>query len=192
MYGMWNLYEARPVLLVHADDHFKPLSRTLLAEWDATGSVLRKWERATPQHIRVDLPDDPIVFADLYQENRKRPGRLHGLTERYHPLHEDWQQLLKDAIRIEPNVASETVWEQRFTAFMSTLGRAVDELAFFPYIGRHKRVFLVFDRKTQGIVGVLDIPYDPMVGRPEVSRIDRERFKRWGASQGIDKISLKE
>lgn len=178
VFGMWNLYEARPVLLVHADDHFRPLSRVLMAEWDPTGAVLEKWEGMTPQNVRVDLPVDPVEFADLHQENYHRPGGLHGLADRYQAMRDGWQQVLEDAILIEPYVGLETEWEQRFTAFMSTQGRAVDELAFFPYIGRRERVFLVFDRDTQDILGVLDIPYDPALGRPEVRRSERvERRK---------------
>ena len=178
MYGMWNLYEARPVLLVHADDHFKPISRTLVAEWDSSGAVLRQWERMTPQSVRVDLPADPEVFVNLYLESRNKPGGLHGLAERYAPLHDGWQQVLQDAIRIKTYVSFEAKWEQRFNELMDTLDRPIEELAFFPYIGRHKRAFLVFDRETQDIVGVLDITYDPALARPEVSRIERKVLTR--------------
>ena len=173
VYGMWNLYDARPVLLVHADDHFRPLSRTLLAQWDDSGAVLQTWERVTPQQVRVDLPSDPVAFADLFQQIRDRPGGLHGLADRYQPLHDGWHEMLNDAILIEPYVSLESDWEQRLAVFIKTLDRAVDELAFFPYIGRRERAFLVFDRKTGGIVGVLDITYDPALARPEVPRIER-------------------
>lgn len=177
IYGMLNLYDARPVLLVHADDHFRPLSRTLLAEWDDSGRLLAKWERATPQFLRVDLPDDPVAFADLDRENRHRPGQLHGLFERYQPLREDWQRTLRDAVLIEPYVGTNPNWQARYATFLSSLDRAVDELAFFPYIGRHERLFLAFDRRTQEIVGVLDVPFDPWLTRREVPRFQRAELR---------------
>jgi len=173
LYGMWNLYDARPVLLVHAGDHFVSLSRGLVNEWDSDGTVLREWEGMMPQHIRVDVPDDPVAYADLVRATAWQPGGLHSLTERYQPLHKAWQKALQDAVRIEPYAALTDDWQQRLQAFTSKLGRPVRELAFFPYIGRRERVFLAFDRETLKIVGVLDIPYDPAKTHPEVPRIER-------------------
>lgn len=175
VYGMWNLYDARPVLMVHADDHIRPVSRTLLTEWDPSGGVLRQWEGMTPRWLRVELPDDPEAFADLYLKIRKRPGGLHGLAERYQALHEGWQKALRDAVRIEPYVRRVPEWQQRLALFLTTEQRGLDELAFFPYTGRRERAFLVFDRATQELVGVLDIPYDPGLASAEVPRIERVR-----------------
>lgn len=174
-YGMWNLYDARPVLLVHADDHFRPVSRALLTEWDANGRVLAQWEGITPQTVRVELPDDPGAFADLYLDARRRPGGLHGLAERYQPLHAAWQKALHDAVRIEPYVGRVASWQERLDDFLRAEQRGLEELAFFPYTGRRERVFLVFDRGSREIVGVLDIPYDPALASPEVPRIERIR-----------------
>lgn len=178
-YGVWQLYDARPVLLVHAADHFQPLSRGLLAEWDTTGAILRRWEGFTPRRIRVDLPADPIAFADLYQKVRHQPGGLHGLADRYQPAEENWQLLLQDAVLIRPYVKHDAEWQRRFTEFTNAVKRPAEELAFFPYVGRRERVFLVFDRITQDIVGVLDIPLDPALVRVEVPRIKRTGRQIW-------------
>ena len=85
-------------------------------------------------------------------------------------LHERWQQTLHDAVRIDAYSAHHEDWQRTLHEFIGRLERPVDDLAFFPYVGRRERVFLAFDRETQVIVGVLDIPYDPVLALPEVPR----------------------
>ena len=172
-YGMWNLHESRPVLLVHADDHMQPLSRVRLAEIDSSGALLKQWESMTPQRVSVELPDDPVAFAELYHEVHGRPGGLHGLAKRYRPMRKHWPKMLQDAIRIEPYVANHDEWRQRFDAFLKDSERQVGELAFFPYIGTRQRLFLAMDRASAEIVGVLDVPYDPVLAKREVPRVER-------------------
>jgi len=173
VYGMWNLYEARPVMLVHADDHVQALSRARLAEIDSSGAALDKWEALTPRWISVDLPLDPIEFADVFTSTYDSPGGVHGLVERYRPLHERWRQVLPSAVRIEPYVAGNESWQQRLSELIQSLDRPVTELAFLPYIGRRDRLFLAFDRVSMEVVGVLDVPYDPALAQPEVPRSAR-------------------
>lgn len=119
-----------------------------------------------------------VAYADLFRATAKQPGGIHSLTERYEPLHKAWQKALQDAVLIEPYAALNDDWQQRLLAFTNRLRRPVRELAFFPYIGRRERVFLVFDRETLKIVGVLDIPYDPGRTRPEIPRIKRVGLAR--------------
>lgn len=172
-YGVWVLHDTRPVLLVHADDHFAPLTRATLTEWDPAGAVLDRWERLSLQRVQVDLPDDPEAYATILRESRSRPGELFALFDRYEPLESAWQQALLDAVRIELYVARKTEWRQRLDALLADLGRPLETLAFFPYIGRQTRAFLVFDRASSALVGLLDVPYDPLLARPEVSRLAR-------------------
>jgi len=180
-YGLWALHDTRPVLLVHADDHFAPLTRATLGEWDPGGAVLGKWERLTLQKVQVALPDDPEDYATVLRESRSVPGGLFGLFDRYRPLESAWQQALRDAVRIEPYVARKTEWRQQLDALLADLGRPLETLAFFPYIGRQTRAFLVFDRESRGLLGLLDVPYDPVLARPEVSRLKRAGLQRPGA-----------
>ncbi len=177
-YGVWALYDARPVLLVHADDHFAPLNRATLTEWDTTGAARDKWQRLTLQRVRVDLPDDPEAFAAVLRDSRSRPGGLLALFERYQPLDEGWQETLRDAVRIAPYVERKAEWRQRLDALLADLDRPQDDLAFFPYIGREQRAFLVFERATGTLVGLLDVPYDPLLARREVSRLERAGLRR--------------
>jgi hypothetical protein len=172
-YGTWVLHDTRPVLLVHADDHFAPLTRTTLTEWDPDGAVLREWERISLQRVQVDLPDDPEAYAAVLRESRSRPGGLFALFDRYAPLESAWERTLRDAVRIDLYVARKTEWGQRLDDLLAGLGRPLEALAFFPYIGRQTRAFLVFDRSSSALVGLLDIPYDPLLARFEVSRLER-------------------
>jgi hypothetical protein len=172
-YGMWNLYEARPVALVHALDHIQPQSHARLAEIDESGAAMKKWEAMGPRRIYVRTPDDPVEFADFYRVARSGPAGIHGAVEHYLPMEENWHKILQDAVRIEPYVSRSADLQQRFTAFMAGLGRSVEELAFFPYVGRSERLFLVFDRVSMQIAGVFDAPYDPALAMPEVPRSHR-------------------
>ncbi|MCB1787285.1 MAG: hypothetical protein KDJ33_13620 [Gammaproteobacteria bacterium] len=178
IYGMWNLYDARPVLLVHADDHFQPLSRSLLNEWDPSGRVLERWEGLAPRRLRVQAPDDPVAFADLLTASADTPGKMFGLFERYQPLEESWPELLMDAVQIRDYVKRDPEWQKHLDSLLNEINRSVDELAFFPYVGRRKRVILGFDRETREIVGILDIPYDPAVIRFEIPRSHRSGLNR--------------
>jgi hypothetical protein len=180
-YGLWALHDTRPVLLVHTDDHFAPLTRATLSEWDPGSAVLGKWERLTLQKVQVALPDDPEAYAAVLRESRSRPGGLFALFDRYQSLESAWQQALRDAVRIEPYVARKTEWRQRLDTLLADLGRPLETLAFFPYIGRQTRAFLVFDRGSGALVGLLDIPYDPLLARPEVSRLQRAGLRPPGA-----------
>ena len=171
--GMWNLYEARPVALVHAFDHIQPLSRARLAEIDDSGAAMKKWEGIGPRRIYVQTPDDPIEFADFYRLVGSGPAGLHGAVEHYLPMEENWQKILQDAVQIEPYVSANADLQQRFNVFMAELSRPVEDLAFFPYIGRKERLFLVFDRFSMAIVGVFDAPYNPALTKPEVPRLHR-------------------
>jgi hypothetical protein len=173
VYGMWNLYEARPVALVHAFDHIQPLSRARLAEIDDSGAAMKKWEGIGPRRIYVQTPDDPIEFADFYRLVGSGPAGLHGAVEHYLPMEENWQKILQDAVQIEPYVSANADLQQRFNVFMAELSRPVEDLAFFPYIGRKERLFLVFDRFSMAIVGVFDAPYNPALTKPEVPRLHR-------------------
>ena len=132
----------------------------------------------TPQRVTVELPDDPVAFAEFYREVYGNPGGLHGLANRYRPMRERWQKMLQDAVRIEPYVANEHEWQQRFDRFMQDSERKVGELAFFPYIGTRRRLFLAMDRASAEIVGVLDVPYDPVLAEPEVPRKKRPALSR--------------
>jgi len=180
-YGLWALNDTRPVLLVHADDHFAPVTRATLGEWDTTATVLGEWEGLTLQKVQVALPDDPEDYAVLLRESRSRPGGLFALFDRYHPLESAWQQALQDAVRIEHYVARKAEWRQRLNKVLTDLGRPLETLAFFPYIGRQTRAFLVFDRGSSALVGLLDVPYDPILARPEVSRLKRAGLHPPGA-----------
>jgi hypothetical protein len=173
-YGVWALNDARPVLLVHADDHFAPLTRATLGEWDPGDAVLGNWRRRlTLQRVQVELPDDPEAYAAVLRDSRSRPGGLLALFDRYGPLESAWQRTLRDAVRIEPYVARNAEWRQRLDDVLAELGRPLEALAFFPYIGRQTRAFLVFERSSSALVGLLDIPYDPLLARFEVSRLER-------------------
>ena len=172
-YGVWVLHDTRPILLVHADDHFAPLTRATLTDWDPGGAMLARWGRLTLQEVQVDLPDDPEAYAAVLRECRSRPGGLFTLFDRYQPLASAWQRTLRDAVRIEPYVARTAEWRAQLDEVLADLGRPLETLAFFPYIGRQTRAFLVFDRSSGTLVGLLHIPYDPALARPEVSRLER-------------------
>ncbi len=172
-YGMWNLYVARPVVLVHAYDHIQPLTRVVLDEWDPSGKVLERWESTTPQVVHVDLPDDPVEFGKELTAASEIPGELHGLFDRYQALDEGWRQMQQDATRIEPYVAHNPAWQQAYDALLHKLDRPAGELVFIAYIGRKDRAFLVFDGSSRQILDVLKIPFDVALVRPLVPRMKR-------------------
>lgn len=174
IYGVWNLYAARPVLLVHAYDHIQPLTGAALAEWDPSGSVLKRWEGVTPKVLHVRLPDDPIEFAEVYLAASANTGSVHALFDRYQTLEEGWTQMLQDATDMENYLSRNPAWRDRYDALLARLGRKPDQLVFFGYVGRKERAFLVFDREDREILGALHVPFDPGLAKPVVPRLKRE------------------
>jgi hypothetical protein len=172
-FGMWQLHQARPALLVYAANHFKPLPSIVLAHWDSSGGLQQQWAGFTPQWLQVELPDDPVAYADLVAAYHKQARSLHSLGERYRPLQAAWPQMLQDAVDIEAYVSLDPDWAAALTDFTGRVGRPSEELAFFPYVGRDRRLFLAFDRAAPQVVGVLDIPFEPMLVRSEVPRLER-------------------
>lgn len=172
-YGVWNINQARPVALIHGYDHFTPVTRDILMEFDPSGETLARWEGRVPARISVEMPDDPIEFAEAFRLTLEIPGGVHGLVDQYRALEAVWDSVMRDATRITEYVKHDEEWAAELDRFLEKKDRSVESLAFFPYIGREARLFLAFDRQSAEILGVLDIPYDVSLTIPEVPRSDR-------------------
>jgi hypothetical protein len=180
-WGVHTLYNARPALLVFADESFRTVSYSQIQDIDPGGEVLERWAGPSLARLYVDLPDELAAFADLLAEQRRKGRTAHMLFERYQPLEAAWDRAVEDSLDVEDYVSEDPSWRTELDALTASLGRDVDELVFFPYIGRYDRAILVADADTREFVDVLDIPYDPAIARKKVPLRERPANQPAGA-----------
>jgi len=165
-WGIWTLYQARPVLMVFADESFRTVSYAQLADLDKDGRISAQWVGDSLTKVYVDLPRDPIEFANLLEKSRKKGNvPLQLMADRYEPLDKAWDSLIGDSLDVEDYVSHKASWQESLQALLAKLHKKTGELVFLPYVGRYERAILVADKASKVFVAALEVPYDPSVAR---------------------------
>lgn len=184
-WGIFTLYDTRPVLLVMADDHFRPVSNSLLETLPEHQAVRDKWQQMRPRRVMVELPKHPGEAMEAIKASNKKFGVIHLDTERYRPLEEHWSTAIENSIDIRYYVKDTPDWQKQLDALLSEHQKTEQQLAFLPIFGRYKRTIVVADRESMDFVDVLNLPYEPMRSRPVLTY--NQRWRKTLKAEGQEK-----
>jgi len=162
-YGVWVMFEARPVYAAFAMDRFDVVSANQLEPEDLAA--------AAPEYRELPLTG-PRVVGIRYPDKEKNPEEWNKLTfgavagkdapqlPKYYATYADVHaEVLKKAKPLSTLVKQKPGSKAAVTAFVTRTGRAENDLAYVPLTGRGSSVTAVVDAHDARIVGF--IPIDP-------------------------------
>jgi len=158
-YGAVLMFLYRPVFLVYAENNFFSLP------WPEVKQGTLDIERIEPMAgsrgptpVMLSLPKDAAARARILADTN-RPGgpMLTTLGDYYEPMTpENWQGVFNRGVNIERQAAEDPDIKRELERFRAGNSQPLETLAFVPAICRYGVIMLVFDRKTNALVGWLN------------------------------------
>lgn len=161
LYGVYVVFEARPVFLVLVKDQFEVVAATeLQPKWleEAKRPEFRKLSVTGPVLVALEMPADEserqaIVASAIFG------GRDAQLFTRYYvPYAERARQALAEAWTIERLRKREPHTAQVIDAYLASSGRKDAEVRYFPMRTRYEWIAVLVDARSGDVVKMLLIP----------------------------------
>ena len=153
LYGTSIVYQERPVFLVFSDDRFFLLTQKEVDLTQIKSPALRRWSVTGPVPIFVNPPKDINTLIRISLEAFSGKPGLERHPEYYEPLENNSDQMLSKSL----------TWEQvlkvsphhKLTAIINP--ETPQFYAYFPLYGKDKKMIVIFDKKSQKVLGGVDI-----------------------------------
>ena len=162
-YGVWVMFEARPVYTVFAIDRFDIVSANQLEpeDLDAGPPEYRELPLAGPRVLALRPPDrekypdewNKFVFSSTGGKDATQ------IPKYYVPYADVAAEALKEAKPLADLVKAKPEAKAKVQEFVTRIGRAESELVYLPFVGRGDPMTAVLDARDARIVGYL--PIDP-------------------------------
>jgi hypothetical protein len=163
VYGVWVMFEARPVYTVFAVDRFDIVSANELdaVDIDAAAPAYRELPTSGPRIVGTRLPDkqknpdewNRLVFAGAAGKDVPQYPKY------YVPYAEIATAVLAKAKPLSALAAAKPEAKARVDAFLAQSGRPADAFVYVPLVGRGATLTAVLDARDAAIVAY--IPIDP-------------------------------
>ncbi|MFC1683880.1 hypothetical protein ACFL0R_00200 [Pseudomonadota bacterium] len=164
-WGVWTVSQARPALIVFADDAFYSITASKLKNTQIPSSKYDAFVSFTPTWVYADLPEDVIERANIITNTIKEGRELPLLFELYTLLKPNLEKVMPKQLPITYYVKFlDESTQNKFQAYMASLDKPIETLAFFPLLTSYGRGIVILEQKTSQVAGFLDIPYDPALG----------------------------
>ena len=163
-YGVWIMFEARPVYTAFAMDRFDIVSANQLdqVDLDAGAPEYRELSLTGPRVVGVRYPDkdknteewNKLVFIGAAGKDAPQ------FPKYYVPYAEITADVLRKAKPLASLVAAKPGSKAAVDAFVAGTGRAMDEFVYVPIMGRGDSMTAVLDAHDAKIIGYLTVdPY---------------------------------
>lgn len=158
-YGAVLMFLYRPAFIVYAENNFFTVPWTEIRR--GTRDIARIEPMATargPAIVMLRLPADPAEHARVIAQTRKPEGpMLTALGDYFETMTpQNWEMVLKLSTDIEGQAADNPDIRLELERFRAGNSQPLATLAFVPAMCRYGLIMLVFDRKTQALVGWLN------------------------------------
>jgi hypothetical protein len=160
-YGAVLMFLYRPAFLVYAENNF------FTVPWSDVKAATRDLARIEPfaaargpGTVMLRLPRDPAEQARIFAAARAGGGDgdrvVIAMGDFYQAMTpEFWQLILNRSANIEAQAADNPDIKREFERFRAGNNQPLASLAFVPVVCRYGVIMLIFDRKTQALVGWL-------------------------------------
>lgn len=157
-YGLYTMYEARPVFTVYAVDRFETVSANEIKPRNLA-------EGQGPHFNTLPLTGPQVVGGKLPTDNNERNkllfgeygGDLSALPRFYVPYDEIKPEVVKRARPIEMLEKLNTERRAEIEERIKRLGRSRDDVTFVPMAGRARDMAALLDRRTGDLLDVIDV-----------------------------------
>lgn len=160
-YGVWVMFEARPVYMAFALDRFDIISAQQLdqADLDAGPPEYRALPLGGPRMVGIRYPDknteewNKLVFASV-------GGKDVGEFPKYYvPYADIAADVLKKAKPLSALAKDKPETKAKVQAFADRAGRPEADFVYVPIVGRADTMTAILDARDASVVGYL--PIDP-------------------------------
>ena len=156
VYGVYTVYQAHPLYIVYAIDRFTPIYTNEIETEKIRYEELKKSKITGPTLAYLEKPTDPEEMSRVTMEVLSGKPDLDARAEYYAPFTKFASKVMQNGLT--PQQISETPEnKQKLEAFITKYGKAANDYAFLPLVGKEKDVLWVWDKNSEQPVGTLDI-----------------------------------
>jgi hypothetical protein len=163
-WGIWTVYNERPVAVVFAEDSFSPVPVYLMAQHGIHRKDLERFGDETPVPIYSNLPlDDSDKIQALRAKAIQTATPLFLFAEYYQPINEHNTALInRHALDMPLYLEVRPKVKPAFETFKREHRQQLPRLNFFALHGRFERRIIAVNKDTMDFVATVPIePPDP-------------------------------
>jgi hypothetical protein len=158
MYGSNVIYTARPVYTVFATDRFEVISAVDIDMSKVTETSLQHHFFDQPKITYVHIADK-VLAGNIAMAVMSGAQDVQYYPEYYRPFNQFIEQAFSRSLDIKTLLTTPRD-EQLFQKFLQDIQIPINNLGFFPIMGRELQMLAVVNRNTGLIITALDIsPY---------------------------------
>lgn len=144
VWGVFTVYQHRPVAIVFWDDSFLTVAAADLTEQNYPLENLRQFSQTNPALIYAQRPvsnaDIKRVLADI--SDREIPP--HHQTQLYRPLAEHFKLISTQQIDIDKKIKDIPALQAQLDALLLPTQHAAHDLQYYPLKAKYRDIILVF------------------------------------------------
>lgn len=181
-WGIWTVSQARPALIVFADDAFYSITLSKLKHTGIPPETHDRLVGFSPSWVYTNLPEDTVKKADLITNAEKEGKEWPLFFELYTPLKQNLEKVLSKQLPIFHYIKLlKKPFQKKPHDYIRNLNKPTEDLAFFPlYAGQGKGI-IILEKKTGQMVGFVDISYDPISGEKSRRMAKQEKNSKNGS-----------
>ena len=158
IWGIWAVYNERPVVAAFAEDAFFTIPSYQLEEAGMNDEQLPRLDANTPAMVFVEVPMDPDARMELFSRSFASGKPLHFNTELFRPLtQQNLNRIQAHSIDMLAYLSDKPGARALFDAFIEQHETEHQRLAYLPLRARYGKYIAVFDTASGRFVDVLNI-----------------------------------
>ncbi|MEZ5534772.1 MAG: TfpX/TfpZ family type IV pilin accessory protein [Thiolinea sp.] len=155
-YGIHTIQQGHPAYVAYNIDRFTLVNIAEVVPLNAKHPELRASGWWKPIMVYSKPPTDPSEQERLIFEVLSGKPDIDARPEYYEPFNKFANEVMQKGLT--PQQISKTPEnKQKLEAFITKYGKAANDYAFLPLVGKEKDVLWVWDKDTEQPVGTLDI-----------------------------------
>jgi hypothetical protein len=153
--GTYIIYTQRPLAVVYVDDHFISVSQGSFDFAGTDSASLKTLPGKYPKQIYINLPKDKTERKAL-RKAQTHQGPLHARPTLFFPYAEHGQEAVSEG-GINIDIYRKGIPEKAadFDAWLQQKNYQDDQIVLAPYTARYQDSYLVLDRQSGKILGLL-------------------------------------
>lgn len=154
--GLYVIHAERPTFFVYYDRHFYSSSNDTFTDYGIEAPDYSQFDDASPAHVYVALPENPIEEADMRRVLYNDGVPLWAYPKLYRPLDEHMSQVVEEGIAEERLRARDE--SGALDNWLARYGGEFADYAFLPIHSRYRDAFLGVRKADKSFVDILEVP----------------------------------
>jgi hypothetical protein len=164
-WGIWTVSQARPALVVYADNTFYSITSSKLKNTGMPPETYERLVQFSPTWVYTNFPEDAEKKAYLILDANKKGKEWPLFFDLYMPLAPNLEKVMARQLPAFHYIKLlKEPYQKKFHDAIGKLNKPAGELAFFPLYASRGKGIIVLDKETGKALGFVDIPYDPVLG----------------------------